>query len=54
MESLVNQINQANEAIKPELEKAAKGNKSAAKRARKLSLELGKLYKEFRKESTKI
>jgi len=52
MEKLVKEINEKLEAFK--VDSAAqleKGNKAAGTRARKVSLELDKLFKEFRKVS---
>lgn len=52
MNELMNQINEQLEAFKSNAEAyAVKGNKAAAARARKASLELTKLFKEFRKVS---
>lgn len=52
MESLVQQIQAAYEAFKADAAlQVEKGNKAAGTRARKASLELEKLMKEFRKAS---
>ena len=52
MESLVQQIRAAYEAFKADAAlQVEKGNKAAGTRARKASLELEKLMKEFRKTS---
>jgi hypothetical protein len=52
MENLVNQIVESYGAmIKDAKSQLEKGNKSAGTRARKASLELEKLLKEFRKKS---
>ena len=52
MESLVQQIQAAYEAFKADAAlQVEKGNKAAGTRARKASLELEKLMKEFRKTS---
>lgn len=52
MKDLVAKINAEIEAFQKDLtNQVEKGNKSAGARARKSSLELGKLLKEFRKES---
>jgi len=52
MESLVQQIQAAFEAFKADAAlQVEKGNKAAGTRARKASLELEKLMKEFRKTS---
>ena len=45
------QINEVMAVLQAELAKAAEGNKAAAARARKATLELEKLGKEFRKQS---
>ena len=50
METIEN-IEKIFKSFSVEAEKAAAGNKSAGQRARKASLELIKLLKEFRKES---
>lgn len=44
-------MNEAMAVLQAELVKAAEGNKAAAARARKATLELEKLGKEFRKQS---
>ncbi|MDE6120524.1 MAG: histone H1 [Muribaculaceae bacterium] len=52
MESLINQINEAFETFKADAAlQQEKNNKAAGTRARKASLELEKLMKEFRKVS---
>lgn len=52
MESLVQKIQEAYEAFKADAAlQVEKGNKAAGTRARKASLELEKLMKEFRKAS---
>ncbi|PRY90702.1 histone H1 [Mongoliibacter ruber] len=52
MKSLVDKINAEFEAFKADAElQLEKGNKAAGTRARKSTLELTKLMKEFRKES---
>ncbi len=52
METLVNKIDEKQQLLAKEMATfQVKGNKAAGRRARKLSLELEKLYKEFRKES---
>lgn len=52
MENLMQQIKEQLEAFKTNATAfAEKGNKAAAARARKASLELTKLFKEFRKVS---
>ena len=52
MNELVAKINEAVEALSKDAElQVEKGNKAAGTRARKASLELEKLMKEFRKES---
>lgn len=53
MEELIKNIKEGTEVFMQNLEKFAGGNKSAGMRARKASLELEKLYKQFRKESVK-
>lgn len=53
MESLIKKINEQIEAFKVNAEKRAKGNKAAGVRARKASIELTKLFKEFRSMSVK-
>lgn len=47
----VEEIEEAFATFKLEARKAAKGNKAAGGRARKATLELEKLLKQFRKES---
>ena len=52
MNELIKKINASFEALKTDAElQADKGNKAAGTRARKTSLELEKLLKEFRKAS---
>ncbi|MBW3468360.1 histone H1 [Arthrospiribacter ruber] len=52
MKSLIEKINAEFESFKSDAElQAEKGNKAAGTRARKATLELTKLMKEFRKES---
>ncbi|WP_312296934.1 histone H1 [Chryseobacterium sp.] len=52
MKELIKKINVAVEAFQTDAElQAEKGNKAAGTRARKASLELEKLFKEFRKTS---
>ncbi|MGS4347352.1 histone H1 [Myroides odoratus] len=52
MNGLIEKINASYEALKADAElQAEKGNKAAGTRARKASLELEKLLKEFRKAS---
>lgn len=51
MKEVIAQINEAVSVLTAELAKAAEGNKAAAARARKATLALEKLGKEFRKVS---
>ncbi|AKK71962.1 histone H1 [Chryseobacterium gallinarum] len=52
MKELIEKLNVSFEALKADAElQAEKGNKTAGTRARKSSLELEKLLKEFRKAS---
>ncbi|MCQ2075880.1 MAG: histone H1 [Bacteroidaceae bacterium] len=51
MKELIAQIDGIIDALKLDLAKAAEGNKAAAARARKATLELEKVGKEFRKVS---
>ncbi|MDN3692251.1 histone H1 [Chryseobacterium tructae] len=52
MNELIEKINASFETLKADAElQAEKGNKAAGTRARKTSLELEKLLKEFRKSS---
>lgn len=52
MNGLIEKINASYEVLKADAElQAEKGNKAAGTRARKASLELEKLLKEFRKAS---
>lgn len=53
MEDLLKSIKTESETLSVELEKFATGNKAAGVRARKATLVLEKLYKEFRKTSVK-
>lgn len=51
MKELVNKISQKAMDMLNDMAKSVDGNKSAGVRARKASLELGKMLKEYRKES---
>ena len=51
MKETIAKINEVMASLQAELAKAAEGNKAAAARARKATLELEKLGKEFRKQS---
>ena len=51
MKETIKKITAIVEALQIELAKAAEGNKAAAARARKATLELEKLGKELRKQS---
>jgi len=51
MNEVIAKINETVAALQVDLAKAADGNKAAAARARKATLELEKLGKEFRKVS---
>ena len=51
MKETIAKINEVIAALQADLAKAAEGNKAAAARARKATLELEKLGKQFRKES---
>ena len=51
MKEIIAKIDAVVDALKIDLAKAAAGNKAAAARARKATLELEKLGKEFRKVS---
>ena len=51
MKETIAKINEVMAVLEAELAKAAEGNKAAAARARKATLELEKLGKEFRKQS---
>ena len=53
MKDLVSKIIALNEEFRINAEKNVAGNKAAGVRARKISLELGLLLKEYRKESVK-
>lgn len=48
---MVTKLKELFDAFTTDAEKAQAGNKSAGARARKTSLEIGKLLKDFRKES---
>ena len=51
MKETIAKINEDIAALQADLDKAAEGNKAAAARARKATLELEKLGKTFRKQS---
>lgn len=51
MKEVIAKINEVVAALQADLDKAAEGNKAAGARARKATLELEKLGKEFRKAS---
>lgn len=51
MENLLTKIDEAWAAFKVNADKREKGNKAAGVRARKVSVELAKLLKEYRKVS---
>ena len=51
MKETIAKINEVMASLQAELAKAAEGNKAAAARACKATLELEKLGKEFRKQS---
>lgn len=54
MQELVNTVNKINELtanLTKELEANLNGNKAAGSRARKITVELTKLYKDYRKQS---
>ena len=51
MKETIAKINEVIAALQADLAKAAEGNKAAAARARKSTLELEKLGKAFRKQS---
>ena len=51
MKDLVSKIIALSEEFRVNAEKNVAGNKAAGVRARKISLELGELLKEYRKES---
>ncbi|MGN1215437.1 MAG: histone H1 [Candidatus Cryptobacteroides sp.] len=51
MKETIKKITETVAVLQVELAKAAEGNKAAAARARKATLELEKLGKEFRKQS---
>lgn len=54
IKTIVHNINLETAQLQENLEKFEKGNKAAGQRARKNTLALAKLYKEFRAESVKI
>ena len=54
IKTIVYNINLETAQLQENLEKFEKGNKAAGQRARKNTLSLAKLYKEFRAESVKI
>lgn len=51
MEELIKTIQATTANLNADLTKYAEGNKSAGARARKATVELTKLYKQFRKDS---
>ena len=51
MKETIAKMNEVMASLQAELAKAAEGNKAAESRARKATLELEKLGKEFRKQS---
>ena len=51
MRTLINKINDVYATFQVDCNKNIAGNKSAGVRARKISLELGELFKEYRKKS---
>ena len=51
---LMGDIDTVSNELKENIEKFKKGNKAAGQRARKNTLTLDKLYKEFRAKSVKI
>lgn len=51
MEELIKSIQAVQTALNTNLEAYLKGNKSAGQRARKNTVELEKLFKQFRKDS---
>ncbi len=52
---LINELEERIDQAKADLAKARKGNKSAAKRIRKFTLDMGKrLGKDFRRESMRM
>ena len=53
MENLLTKIEETWDAFKLNADKREKGNKTAGKRARKASVELAKLLKEYRAETVK-
>ena len=50
-QKIINDIKAASHALHDELTSAYGGNRAAARRARKLTLDLEKLFKEYRKRS---
>ena len=54
LEKLINNISVKMNEMNADLLKAMDGNKAAAQRARKKSLELGKMFLEFRKLSVQM
>ena len=54
IETILRNIKDETLQLQENLEKFEKGNKAAGQRARKNTLTLAKLYKEFRAESVKI
>ena len=50
-QKIINDIKSTSHALHGELTAAYDGNKAAARRARKLTLDLEKLFKEYRKVS---
>ena len=54
IKTIVYNINLETLQLQENLEKFEKGNKAAGQRARKNTLTLARLYKEFRAESVKI
>ena len=54
IETILRDIKDETLKLQENLEKFEKGNKAAGQRARKNTLNLAKLYKEFRAESVKI
>ena len=51
MDELIVKLNELCDSLKVDLAKASAGNKAAAARARKATLEIAKVGKEFRKVS---
>lgn len=54
LKNVLDYIENETQELKENIEKFKKGNKAAGQRARKNTLTLAKLYKEFRAESVKI